>query len=168
MSAQALAELLKTLPDARFHRKLQLVTWHPRGLFDDALADDIARLVESAAFLEAKPCYSYTDFSGLTEIRLKLGHLFQFAERRHEANTPAKSAFVAQSVVGFGIARMYEHLMRTARIDVRAFRERSAAAEWLGVPVEVLEPAPGEDTEADQVVRTSNGSLADEGTTKVR
>lgn len=140
MSAQALTELLKEFPGARFHPELCLVTWHPRGLFDDALADEIARLVESAAFVEAKPVCSYTDFGGLTELRLKLGHLFQIAERRHEASVPVKSAFVAQSVIGFGIARMYESLMKTARIDVRAFRERADAAEWLGVPVEMLEP----------------------------
>ena len=51
-----------------------------------------------------------------------------------------KSAFVAQSVISFGIARMYEHLMKSARSEVRAFRERAEAAEWLGVPVELLEP----------------------------
>jgi hypothetical protein len=34
---------------------------------------------------------------------------------------------------------MYEHLMEHATIDVRAFRHRKAAAEWLGVPMKVLE-----------------------------
>jgi len=30
--------------------------------------------------------------------------------------------------------------MEEAIIQVRAFRERAAAAEWLGVPLEILEP----------------------------
>jgi hypothetical protein len=35
---------------------------------------------------------------------------------------------------------MYESLMEGAPIQVRAFRERTAAAEWLGVSVDVLQP----------------------------
>jgi len=30
--------------------------------------------------------------------------------------------------------------MEEAIIQVRAFRERATAAEWLGVPLEILEP----------------------------
>lgn len=140
MSAQALVDELQKYQGARFHPELRLVTWHPRGRLDDALADQIAHLVESAAFIAADPICIYTDFGGLTELRLKLGHLFQIAERRKDAAVPMKSAFVANSVIGFGIARMYEHLMKTALIHVRAFRERAEAAEWLGVPVETLDP----------------------------
>jgi hypothetical protein len=31
--------------------------------------------------------------------------------------------------------------MEGATIQVRAFRDRAAAAEWLGVPLEILQPA---------------------------
>jgi hypothetical protein len=52
---------------------------------------------------------------------------------------PVKSAFFSDTTVGLGIARMYEALMEEATIQVCAFRERSAAAEWLGVPLEILQ-----------------------------
>lgn len=55
---------------------------------------------------------------------------------------PVKSAFFSDRTVGLGIARMYEALIQEAVIQVRAFRERAAAAEWLGVPLEILQPGP--------------------------
>ena len=56
------------------------------------------------------------------------------------AAEPVKSAFFAETTVGYGIARMYESLMEGAMIQVRAVRTRAAAAEWLGVPLDVLLP----------------------------
>ncbi|EDY16379.1 hypothetical protein CfE428DRAFT_6096 [Chthoniobacter flavus Ellin428] len=140
MSAQLLADILATISHTRFHAEARLLTWHPRGLLDDALADEVVDLAESETFSEADPFRCFTDFSGLTEIRLKIGHVFRIAEQRHGAHEPMKSAFFADTVVGFGIAHLYVELMKGAFIEVRAFRERSAAAEWLGVPVEILQP----------------------------
>jgi hypothetical protein len=48
--------------------------------------------------------------------------------------------FYGRATVGLGIARMYESLVQGATIQVRAFRERAAAAEWLSVPLEILGP----------------------------
>jgi hypothetical protein len=47
--------------------------------------------------------------------------------------------------VGFGVALLYESLMKETLIDARAFRDRANAAVWLGVPAEILklEDKPG-------------------------
>ena len=141
MNEQPFAELLKTLPHTRYYPEWRLLTWHPRGLFDDALADKIIGLIGSEERVEQVPFHRYTDFSGLTHIRLKTGHVFDVAKQRSAVREAVKSAFFADTIVGFGMARMYEALMEGATIQVRAFRERAAAAEWLGVPLEILEPA---------------------------
>ena len=141
MNEQPFAELLKTLPHTRYHPEWRLLTWHPRGLFDDALADKIIGLIGSEERVEQVPFHRFTDFSGLTHIRLKIGHVFDVAKQRSAVREAVKSAFFADTIVGFGMARMYEALMEEATIQVRAFRERAAAAEWLGVPLEILEPA---------------------------
>jgi hypothetical protein len=39
MNEQPLSTFLKTFPHARYCAEWRLLTWHPRGLFDDALAD---------------------------------------------------------------------------------------------------------------------------------
>jgi hypothetical protein len=140
MNEEPLAVLLKTIPDTRYYPEWRLLTWHPRGLFDDALADKIIAVIGSEERLEEVPFHRYTDFSGLTHVRLKVGHVFQIAKNRRGALELVKSAFFSDTTVGLGIARMYEALMEEAIIHVRAFRERAAAAEWLGVPLEILQP----------------------------
>ena len=140
MKPKSLDVVLKTFDHTRFHAECNLFTWHPRGEFDDALADEIVGLIESEELSHDAPFSRYTDLSQLTNIRLKIGHIFQIAERRREVGIPVKSAIFADTTVGHGIARMYESLMEGASIQVRAFRERAEAAEWLGVPVEMLQP----------------------------
>jgi hypothetical protein len=140
MKSPTLSDLLQAFPGTRFDRELRLLTWHPHGVLDDALADEIVRLIEAEAFTQEEPFSAYTEFNGLTEIHLKLGHVFQIAQHRQRALIPVKSAFVASSVVGFGVARMYAMLMKTAFVNVRAFREREEAAKWLGMPIEALAP----------------------------
>jgi hypothetical protein len=140
MKTQTLSSMLEILDHTHYRADWHLFTWHPRGIMDDALADEIVGIVESQELFQDAPFNRYTDFSGLTNIQLKIGHVFQVAERRREANEPAKSAFFADTTVGFGIARMYEELMKAAPIQVRAFRNRAEAAEWLGVPTEMLQP----------------------------
>ena len=60
--------------------------------------------------------------------------------------TPVKSALLGEDWIGFGIACMYEGLMKGTSIDAQAFRDRAKAALWLGVPAEILKledaPAP--------------------------
>ncbi len=142
MDEEPLATLLKAFPHTRYYPEWRLFTWHPRGLFDDALADKIIGAVGSEERVEQVPFHRYTDFSGLTHIRLKVGHVFDVAKLRRVVAEPVKSAFFSDTTVGLGIARMYEALMEEATIQVRAFRERGAAAEWLGVPLEILQPGP--------------------------
>ena len=58
---------------------------------------------------QTDPFDRYTDLSGLTEIHLKIGHVFDLAEDRkfmHSALPRVKSGFYCDKVVGFGIARM--------------------------------------------------------------
>src|SRR5215470_16471238 len=140
MNDEPLAALLNAVPHTRYHSEWRLLTWHPRGLLDDALADRIVALIGSEEHIEQVPFHRYADFSGLTHIRLKVGHVFDIAKQRRAVSEPVKSAFFSDTIVGLGIARMFEALMEGATIQVRAFRERAAAAEWLGVPPEILPP----------------------------
>ena len=82
-------------------------------------------------------------------VAVRTSHVFEFARKRAEqfaGVTPVKSALFSEDWVGFGIARMYESLMKETPIDARAFRDRATAAVWLGVPAEILKledrPAP--------------------------
>lgn len=136
------SSLLSAFPGVRFHPDFQLITWHPHGTLDDNLLDGIAAFIEMREHeVTAPPFHRYADLSGLTDIHLKIGHVFEVAYRRRRsvADLPTvKSAIFSDKIVGFGMARMYETLMEGAAVQVRAFRERQAVAEWLEVSSDLL------------------------------
>ena len=117
-----------------------LVAWQPQGVLDDSLLDEIAEWLCTIDKTSA-PLKRFVDLSRLTMVAVRTSHVFEFARKRAEqfaGITPVKSALFSEDWVGFGIARMYESLMKETLIEARAFRDRAKAAEWLGVPVEIL------------------------------
>jgi len=73
----------------------------------------------------------FVDLSRLTEGAVRTSHVFEFARKRAErfaGITPVKSALFSKDWVGFGIARMYEDLMKGTPIAARAFRHRVTTA----------------------------------------
>jgi hypothetical protein len=140
MKFPQLAAFLKAFPNARYHANERLLTWRPLGSFDDTLADEVIAMLELDETFGNVPFHRYTDLSLLTDIRLKIGHVFEIAKHRRMVSEPVLSAFFGETTVGFGIARMYETLMEGGVIQVRAFRDRNVAAEWLGVPAQLLQP----------------------------
>ena len=123
-----------------YYPKFRLATWHPVGVLTDAIADQIIEFVEMHEHDQDELFDRYTDFSGLTQIRLKVKHMFEIARRRRSATEPVNSAFFADQPVTLSIAKMYEGLMERAMITVRIFEKREAAVEWLGVPLQILYP----------------------------
>jgi hypothetical protein len=105
------------------------------------MADEIVAFIEGEERIDPEPFNRFTDLSELDQIRLKFGHIFNVASQRRRSTDnrpPIKSAFFSDTIVGFGIARMYETLMDGSAIKVRVFRNLAAAAGWLGVPEATL------------------------------
>jgi hypothetical protein len=86
--------------------------------------------------IQETPFDRYADLSGLTHIRIGIDHIIHTARRRRRVKQPAKSALFADNPMTFGVAHSYELLMHDAMIEVRAFKERRAAAQWLEVTAE--------------------------------
>jgi len=124
-----------------------LVAWQPQGVLDDQLLDEIGEWLCDIEKVSA-PLKRFVDLSRLTSVAVRTKHVFAFARKRAEqfaGITPVKSALFSEDWVGFGIARLYESLMKETPIDARAFRDRANAAVWLDVPAEILklEDKPG-------------------------
>ena len=130
----------KAFPRTWYYPKWKLLGWYPCGVLNTALADQVIEFIEMEEHIQDAPFDRYTDLSKLTHIRMEVNHIFQTARRRRQAKQPAKSAFFADQPISFSIAHMYEMLMHEAMIEVRAFRGRAAAAEWLEVPIKILQP----------------------------
>jgi hypothetical protein len=117
-----------------------LVAWQPQGVLDDHLLDEIGEWLCAIEKTSAQ-FNRFVDFSRLTSVAVRTKHVFNFARKRAEqfaGVTPVKSALFSDDWVGFGIALLYESLMKETSVDARAFRDRATAAIWLGVPAEIL------------------------------
>ena len=134
--------------DLRRYPAHNLVAWQPQGVLDDLLLDEIG---DWLCHIEKVlvPFNRFVDFSRLTSVAVRTKHVFAFAQKRAEqfaGVTPVKSALFSEDWVGFGIAQLYESLMKETPIHARAFRDRANAAAWLDVPAEILKledkPAP--------------------------
>jgi hypothetical protein len=133
--------------DLRQYPAHNLVAWQPQGVLDDQLLDEIGEWlchIEKAS----APFKRFVDFSRLTSVAVRTKHVFKFARKRAEqfaGVTPVKSALFSDDWVSFGIALLYESLMKETPIEAQAFRDRAKAAVWLGVPAEILklEDKPG-------------------------
>jgi hypothetical protein len=125
-----------------------LIAWQPQGVLDDRLLDEIGEWL-CAIEETSSPSKRFVDLSQLTMVAVRTSHVFKFARKRAEqfaGVTPVKSALFSEDWVGFGIARLYESMMKETPIEARAFRDRAKASVWLGVPAEILKledrPAP--------------------------
>ena len=129
----------KAFPRTWFHPRWHLLTWYPRGVLNEAFADQVIEFIQMEESIQEAPFDRYADLSGLTHIRIGIDHLIHTARRRRKVKQPAKSALFADNPMTFGVAHSYELLMSDAMIEVRAFKERRAAAQWLEVPLKTLE-----------------------------
>jgi hypothetical protein len=137
------AAISRELPGPAFLRHYpgyDLVTWQPQGVLDDALLNQIAAWLV-AVEKEMISRRRFVDLSQLSSLAIRTRHLFEFARKRAEDFTgtmSVRSALFSDDWVGFGIAQLYESLMKNTRIEVRAFQKRDEAAKWLDLPAEIL------------------------------
>ena len=128
-------------PFLRYYAKNQLVAWQPQGVLDDRMLDEIAEWVVPVE-KAARPFNRFVDLSKLPEVNVSARHVFDHAQRRARefaGTEPVRTALFCQEWVGFWMACLYEELMKNTPIQARAFRELAKAAQWLSVPVEILE-----------------------------
>lgn len=139
MNTELLAE---KFPYARFHQNHRIVTWFPTGVLDNERSDRVVEFLESQELGDSLPFHRFTDLSGYTRIQLGLDHIVRLARRRKKGykGPVVRSAFFAVRLISLSIAKMYEELMLGSLIRVATFRDRNAAADWLGVPANLLRP----------------------------
>ncbi len=71
-------------PGYWYYPKFRLATWHPTGVLTDVVADQIIEFIEMQEHDQDELFDRYTDFSGLTKIRLKVNHMFEIARPASE------------------------------------------------------------------------------------
>jgi hypothetical protein len=118
-----------------------LMIARPRGTLDVEMASEIVDFVEIKELQIETGFNRFCDLTLLDGIRLSYAEIIQLAARRRKFNPndiAVKSVFLAINPLSFGIARMYEQILGSPRIEVSVWSDPQAAADWLGVKLDRL------------------------------
>ena len=135
---------MKLPPDVTFHTEQRLMVWRPHGIMDEKLMNQIATFIASAEATSKTPFNRFTDTTLLDAIDLSFDYVFHIALSRRmicAGHPKVKSAFLVKWGKSDHQAKLYALLTERSSLDVRLFEEIGAAAKWLNVAVELLQPA---------------------------
>jgi hypothetical protein len=121
----------------------RLAVARPRGIVDARVAEEIVEFVELKEVELEQGFNRCCDLTSIDGITLSISDVFLLANRRRAFNPnnfKVRSAFLATNPLAVGMARMYEQLLNSPRIEVRVWADLEDAAEWLGVDPERLRP----------------------------
>ena len=132
---------MKLPREIEFYQDLCLLIYRPRGLIDEAAINKIISVIEDIEANTQEPFNRFSDTSATPEVELNFRYVIQVALHRrlsHAGRPPVKSAILATDSTLVHYARLLALLTQGSSIKVRVFGEREEAAQWLGVPIELL------------------------------
>ena len=134
---------MKLPPDIEFHQDIRLLIYRPKGLINEAEINRVIGVIEGIEAASQEPFNRFSDTSETHEVELNFQYVIQVSLHRrlaHKGRVPVKSAILATDSTLIHYARLLAVLTQGSSINVRVFQNREEAAQWLGVPVEVLAP----------------------------
>src|SRR6266404_1690605 len=132
---------MKLAPDIEFHDDIRLLIYRPRGVIDEAAVQKVVDVLEDLEAKLQKPFNRFSDTLAADEVEINFKYVIQVSLCRRLSYTghpPVKSAILATDSTMIHYARLHALLTQGSPINVRVFRDRKEAAEWLRVPVERL------------------------------
>ena len=127
--------------DIQFHEHVGLLVWRPRGVVNEPAVEHILTLIGDLEASFRNPFNRFTDALAVEAVDLNFRYIFRVALFRRLAyagRPPVKSAILVPSIARAHYSKLFELLTRGSSIKVCIFEEREPAAQWLGVPVELL------------------------------
>jgi hypothetical protein len=133
---------MKFPPDIEFHEDIRLLIYRPRGVIDEAAVKRIVSVLEDLEEKSQKPFNRFSDTLEADEVELNFKYVIQVSLCRrlsYAGHPPVKSAILATDATMIHYARLHALLTQGSPINVRVFKDRQGAADWLGLPIERLE-----------------------------
>jgi hypothetical protein len=129
-----------TLPaDIEFHEDIRLLVYRPHGVIDEAAVKRVVDVLEDLEAKLQKPFNRFSDTLAADEVELNFKYVIQVSLCRrlsYSGHPPVKSAILATDSTMIHYARLHALLTQGSPINVRVFRDRAEAAQWLDVFVE--------------------------------
>src|SRR5262245_26540897 len=132
---------MKLSPEIEFHQDIRLLVYRPKGLINEAEINRVIGVIEGIEAASQEPFNRFSDTSDAHEVELNFQYVIQASLHRrlsHKGRVPVKSAILATDSTLIHYARMLALLTEGSSIKVRVFQDREEAAQWLGVPLELL------------------------------
>jgi hypothetical protein len=133
---------MKLPPDVEFHDDIRLLIYRPSGVIDEAAVKRIVSVLEDLEEKLQRPFNRFTDTLGADEVELNFKYVIQVPLCRrlsYAGHPPVRSAILATDATMIHYARLHALLTQGSPINVRVFKDRQGAANWLGLPIERLE-----------------------------
>ena len=114
-------------------------------MLDDAALKNVLGYLEDLEAKLQEPFNRFTDTLAAHEVELNFKYIIQVSLHRRVAyagRPPVKSAIFATDATAIHYGRLHAVLTQGSPIKVRVFQDREEAAQWLGVPIEVLAAEP--------------------------
>ena len=131
-----------TLPsDIEFHEDIRLLVYRPRGLMNEASVNKVVEIIGDLEARLKEPFNRFFDTLGHDEVELNFRHVIQISLHRrlsYAGRPPIKSAILATDSTIIHYAKLHAVLTQGSPINVHIFKDRNEAAQWLGVPIELL------------------------------
>ena len=132
---------MERAPEIEFHQDIRLLIYRPSGLIDEAAINKVISVIEDLEASTQEPFNRFSDTSEVHEVELNFRYVIHVSLHRrlaHAGRAPVKSAILARDSTMIHYARLHALLTQGSPINVRVFKDRKEAADWLNVPVERL------------------------------
>ena len=128
-------------PDVEFYEDVRLFVYRPRGLMNEASVNKVVEIIGDLEARLKEPFNRFFDTLGHDEVELNFRHVIQISLHRrlsYAGRPPIKSAILATDSTIIHYAKLHAVLTQGSPINVRIFKDRNEAAQWLGVPIDLL------------------------------
>jgi hypothetical protein len=133
---------MKLPPELKFYEDIHLLIYRPHGVIDEAAVKKVVSVLEDLEAKLERPFNRFSDTLAADDVELNFKYVIQFSLCRrmsYAGHPPVKSAILATDETMIHYARLHALLTQGSPINVRVFKDRQEAADWLGVPLERLE-----------------------------
>ena len=136
---------MKLPPDVQFDDKVRLFIWRPHGLIDESAVNKIITTLGEMEARFFEPFNRFSDTSAAEAADLNFKYIFHVSlfRRLSYRGLPIKSAILATTETHLHYSKLHAILTQGSPIKVRVFQELAAAADWLEVPIDLLQARPG-------------------------
>jgi hypothetical protein len=132
---------MKLPPEIEFRPDIRLLVYRPRGLIDEAGINEVIGVIEDLEAEIQEPFNRFSDTTDAHEVELNFKYVIRASLHLrlfHKGRAPVKSAILATDSTLVHYARLLALLTQGSSINVQVFQDREKAAQWLGVPIELL------------------------------